>query len=226
MQKIKVLEHSENNVCTARAARRYTMRATVCPPSSDEKAALCSKFDRSIANKQYWSTNNGVDCKVLAWQRPKNEEALTKRYFDVVAIPDNAGAFQKRARDVFLRGIELKYKLDNPNLAFSQLTEEEKFQYYLREYGKEQLLACKKGEVDYNLGGEKVDSDFVIEAIKVVLDFLPLEFISMLHFRLAMIARMASLTSSRRRPATSGRRCRRKRTSNVSRRTAKAAVVS
>jgi len=166
-QKIKVLEHSENNVCSARAARSYTMRATVCPPSSDEKAALCSKFDRSIANKQYWSTNNGIDGKVLVWQRPKNEDTLTKRYFDVVAIPDNANALQKRARDAFLQGIELKYKLDHPNLAFAQLTEEEKFQYYLREYGKEQLLACEKGEVDYNLGGEKVNSDFVIEAVKV-----------------------------------------------------------
>jgi len=156
--KLDVFDNVQSNACSLKGGRDYEMKSTVCPPPEDFKSAQCTKFDRSLTNVNYWQTHNGVEGKVLIWQRPLNADALQQRWFNTVnsRIP--------KVGDAFKAAVQASYKLDNPEDLKATLTDEELLQFYIRKNGKEQLLSCRKGVVDYNLGGEKVNSNFLIQA--------------------------------------------------------------
>jgi hypothetical protein len=156
-KRLDVMLNAESDACEAQAGGRRTLSTTVCPPQEQMDWHLCSGFDRHLFGNYYFKYNGSINAQVRAWMRPLNEETLRKNFFDRVAIP-----FQKQA-------LQAEYALDMAKFGIIGTPEDnELLEWYVRKNGQEELLACRKAIVDYGLGGEKVNTNLLIDAFSQV----------------------------------------------------------
>lgn len=144
----------DNTLCSLHGGsgkQRVSMR--VCPPETLEKAAFCGGFDRHIIGSDYYKYNGSINAQIRVWLRPENEVALRKTFFTQIGLP------------LVKTGFQNSYKLEN--VAAGQLrtpTDNELLEWYVRKNGDDTLLACRRGVIDYSVGGTDVSSNLMIDA--------------------------------------------------------------
>lgn len=129
---------------------------TVCPPEEVEKAAFCGGFSRQLVGNDYYNYNGSINAQVRVWLRPDDAD-LTKLHSDF---------FTKIAVPLIKTGLVNAYKVDNlkNGAGLADPTNNELLQWYVRENGDEKLMACRRGVIDYNVGGSDVKSNILIDA--------------------------------------------------------------
>jgi hypothetical protein len=151
-KQLDIMANTETD-CQAKGGKRQTLTTTVCPPPGEFDWALCAGFDRHLFGNDYFKYNGSINAQIRAWLRPLNEDTLRQNFFDRVAVP-----LQKQ----LLQG---EYAIDMAKVGVVGKPEDnELLEWYVRKNGHEELMACRKAIVDYDLGGEKVNSNLMVDA--------------------------------------------------------------
>jgi hypothetical protein len=140
-----------NDICDIHGGSgKQTVSMRVCPPEEMEKAAFCGGFSRHLVGNDYYKYDGSINAQIRVWLRPENEVELRAKFFKQIAVP------------LVKTGLINKYKLEK--LVVADPTDNELLEWYVRKNGEEQLMACRKGVVDYAVGGDKVNSNIMIDA--------------------------------------------------------------
>lgn len=152
-------KNAEGDACSVKGgARPVEVRTTVCPPPEDTKAAACSRFDRSIISQVTNAESKSIEAKVLVWQRAKSKESAAKTWALAQSNPITGR--------LAMRSAAAAYALENPGTNWNTVDKLTQYTYYERFVTREQLLDCQEGEMEYNFGGEKVDSDVLLRLVQ------------------------------------------------------------
>jgi hypothetical protein len=145
-------------LCDTQGNGRYqTLKTTICPPPEDSDFAICSKFSKSLSETEYWNKQGDIDVQMRMWLRPKAIEQVEKEFFDKLSAPLIGGANRL--------AMQAEWAIDNGlQTGTIKPTDAQLKEWYVKKKsGKEELLLCRRSIIKYNVGGEKVDSSFLIE---------------------------------------------------------------
>jgi hypothetical protein len=156
--KNKLLEEPlfySGNFCSLKGtAVVQKLKMKVCPPEDFEKAVVCGGFDRHIIGNGYYNYNDSLSLQIRVWQQPENEETLRKQFFTKVSQPFG------------LIGLQTEFGLDHVNEGRVDTPHNnELLQWYVRKNGDEELLACQKVTVDYQLTGSGMNDNVWLDAV-------------------------------------------------------------
>jgi hypothetical protein len=141
------------NLCDLTASsKKQQLKMRMCPPEDAAKEALCTKFDRHLVGNDYYKYNGSFNTQFRVWQRP-DETTLRKQFFDQIALPLGKTAIEAEYR----AGRVLQGDITKP-------TDMELLNWFVRNKGQEQLMACKRVIVDYTLSSEKLPANAMFDA--------------------------------------------------------------
>lgn len=143
------------NVCPSKGGRTFNVKTTVCPPAEDTELLQCARFDRSLLSQGLKKGDTkSIEAKALLWQRAVETDKLEKKYF--------AAQGKGRVTTVFNAAISAQYLKEHPGTKWDDVQPAQRLAFYIRKNSRESLLACQEGELDYQIGGSKVDTDVLL----------------------------------------------------------------
>jgi hypothetical protein len=122
--KTSILKNVDNNdVCDAKGGnrpRKVKISATFCPPPPEDKFPVCTTFSRPYSSGYWFKNDPTVVARVLIWERPKNTQALSDRFFYclkggsgcVIEIRDLKSDFRTQLKARYLASEFFVQKLD------------------------------------------------------------------------------------------------------------------
>lgn len=142
------------NACNAKGGGAVQISATICPPPEQFNKAICSGTTK--ADPTYWKRKGDVQCRVIFYERPEDEAALRTKYYTTV----NDNSFLKAA-------LKAQFAIDNKAfINANNPTDFDLCEFYIKKNAKvkEDVIGCVEGTTNYTMSGQKVRTDFLLEA--------------------------------------------------------------
>jgi hypothetical protein len=143
------------NLCNAKGGGTYQISLTACPPPEAFNKAMCSGFTKN--DPTYFKKKGDIQARILFYERPVNESKVKADFFSA-KTKDITGLTKK--------AWQIGYLADNKNiLNANNPTDFDLEEWYIHKYGgKDELVGCVEGTTNYTLTGQKVKTDFLLEA--------------------------------------------------------------
>lgn len=172
-QKLDIIKNIDaDKTCdtsTGNRARTYTLSATFCPPPNSDEFPVCTSFQRPYTSS-FWTNakEKSIVSRILIWERPAKTQDLSDRFFYCI----NGGSGCSIGVN-FRTSLKVAYLAEqtSSNTGVSKdVPDEVLHDYYIRQQlgrtkddYKEELKACERGDMDYDVAGTKTSGKFLIE---------------------------------------------------------------
>lgn len=140
------------NACNAKGGGAVQISATICPPPEQFNKAICSGTTK--ADPTYWKRKGDVQCRVIITERADTEAALKAKYY--TTVNDNS---------ILKTGLKIQYTAANKQFINANApTDFDLAEFYIKQNSKEEVVGCVEGTTNYTMSGQKVRTDFLLEA--------------------------------------------------------------